>query len=774
MAEIIPIEPAQIMLGRESRIQIILILQLLHKYFMKSFLTILVIFTSKLILSAQDSTVALQELQVIANWANNNTPITFTNVSKVELGKVNYAQDVPYLLSRFPSVVESSDAGAGFGYSNIRIRGVDQTRINVTLNGVPLNDPESHNVFWVNLPDLGSNLQQVQIQRGVGTSTNGAGSFGSSINLSTISTNRDPFANARFGLGSFGTRSVSLAFGTGLLKEKFGLDGSLSSIQSDGYIDRARSNLRSLYLSTYYFFKKSSIRLNILSGSEITYQAWNGVPYQFRNDPKLRKFNVSGTEKPGEPHANEVDNYGQNHYQLIYKNQINRQLNQNLTLHYTNGGGFFEQYKTEQPFAAYGLNNVVLNSDTVFATDLIRNRWLSNDHYGFLYDLQYQDAKTAVTFGLAANHYFGKHFGRIIWSQFASNGQQNYQYYDKRGTKSDYNSFVKINHNLREDLSGFIDLQVRAISYRYNGYLFDSTGTLKKADFVFFNPKLGISYQSNAENMEYLSCGIAQKEPNRDDFTQANANLEPKPEFLVNLELGHKYKTANLDISTALYYMYYRNQLINIGKLNDVGGAIRENIPQSYRSGVEVNGNYRVHPRWNIFGNLNISRNKISSYKTVVYDYSTNEVINLEYRNSDIAYSPNVVGNLEVMYSPIIRSKRHLLELALIGKVVGRQYLDNTSSEFAALPAYYTMNVRLAYTIRDCIFHDVNFSLLLNNITNQLYSSNGWVYRFRSLGVDPTNGNDPYLRTEGSGYYNQTGLFPQAGFNFLAKMAVTF
>ncbi|MBK8722578.1 MAG: TonB-dependent receptor plug domain-containing protein [Saprospiraceae bacterium] len=402
---------------------------------MKSTFLTIILCCSYFLSMSQDTILPLQEVVIIGNWAEKNTPISYLNISKKEIERFNFGQDIPYILSNTPSLVESSDAGTGIGYTNIKIRGIDQTRINITLNGVTMNDPESHQVFWVNLPDLSSSTEQIQIQRGVGISTNGTGAFGASINLNTSKINMKPYSNINVGIGSFNTKIANISFGTGLIDHKFGVDGRISKIVSDGYIDRAKVNLSSYYLSSYYLWKKSSLRLNIINGKEITYQAWNGVPINYQNDPILRRYNSSGTEKSGEPYQNEIDNYGQTHLQLIHKQEFNNNMYQNITLHYTKGGGYFEQYKANQQLNDYGLKHVILNSDTIRSTDLIRDRWLDNDYYGIVYDIHYQLNKSNFTIGAAANEYYGKHFGKIIWAQFASNSNNFDNYYNWRGKK---------------------------------------------------------------------------------------------------------------------------------------------------------------------------------------------------------------------------------------------------------------------------------------------------------------------------------------------------
>lgn len=740
---------------------------------MKSTFLTIILCCSYFLCMSQDTILPLQEVVIIGNWAEKNTPISYLNISKKEIERFNFGQDIPYILSNTPSLVESSDAGTGIGYTNIKIRGIDQTRINITLNGVTMNDPESHQVFWVNLPDLSSSTEQIQIQRGVGTSTNGTGAFGASINLNTSKINMKPYSNINVGLGSFKTKTANISFGTGLIDHKFGVDGRISKIVSDGYIDRAKVNLSSYYLSSYYLWKKSSLRLNIINGKEITYQAWNGVPINYQNDPILRRYNSSGTEKSGEPYQNEIDNYGQTHLQLIHKQEFNNNLYQNITLHYTKGGGYFEQYKANQQLNDYGLEHVILNSDTIRSTDLIRDRWLDNDYYGIVYDIHYQLNKSNFTIGAAANEYYGKHFGKIIWAQFASNSNNFDNYYNWRGKKDDINIYFKSLTNFNS-INFFTDFQYRFVKYSYNGYLDLYNTILNTQNYHFFNPKIGYTWNINNNSSQYLLLAIQQKEPNRDDFTQRSLSNLPKPETLFDIEIGYKKDNhKNLNYSCNGYFMYYFNQLINTGKLNDVGAAIRENVPKSYRLGLELNANYAFNSFFKLNGNLNISKNIIKNYNSIVYDWSTNEIISQDLKNTNIAYSPNVVGNIDLIYNAITTQK-HLLNFSLIGKFVGKQYLDNTSNKYSELPAYYYMNAQINYEIKNTFCPSLKISLLINNITNNKYSSNGWIYRFRSAGETLSPSNDPYLSVEGNNFYNQTGLFPQANINFLSKLTIAF
>lgn len=739
---------------------------------MKSIYFLFVFFIINFYLKAQDSIVPLQEIVVLGNWAEKNMPISYLNIKKYDINRFNFGQDIPYLLSNTPSLVESSDAGTGIGYTNFKIRGIDQTRINVTLNGVTLNDPESHQVFWVNMPDLSSSTELIQIQRGVGTSTNGTGAFGASINLNTLKINSNPYSTINLGFGSFNTQIMNISFGTGLINNRLGIDGRVSKIKSDGYIDRSNANLTSYYLSMYYLWRKSNFRINLFDGKEVTHQAWNGVPFSYIHDKSLRKYNSSGTEKDGNPYPNEIDNYGQTHFQFVYKQEFTKDCYQNITLHYTKGGGYFEQYKSNQSFSDYGIQPVIINNDTILHTDLVRDKWLDNDYFGIVYDIHYQKNNYDATLGAAYNEYYGKHFGKIVWAKYASNSNNIDNYYNWRGKKNDANIYLKTITKIN-DFNIFSDLQYRFIEYGYNGFLNAPNSDLQLQYFHFFNPKIGYTWNIKNTLKQYLLIGVLQKEPNRDDFIQNQGINPPKSESLYDLEIGIDKLSSNFSYSVNSYFMYYRNQLINTGKLNDVGAAIRENVPISFRYGMELSAQYKINKYFSLNGNFNLSQNKIKDYISTIYDWSTFSIISTNLKNTNIAYSPNYVGNIELIYSALNNNKNDL-NFSLIGKFVGKQYLDNTSNEFSKLPSYFYMNAQANYTIKNTFFKMLKISVLVNNLTNYLYSSNGWIYRFQSEGtvLDPIT--DPYLRVEGKNIYNQTGLYPQSGINILTRLTIGF
>jgi iron complex outermembrane receptor protein len=724
--------------------------------------------------------VLLETLTVQATRAGGKMPFTYETLKKEQLKSRNLGQDVPYLLDATPSVVVTSDAGAGIGYTGIRIRGSDPTRINVTINGIPLNDAESQNVFWVDLPDFAASTQDIQIQRGVGTSTNGAGAFGATINLNSSSVNPEAYGEFAGTIGSFGTKKASAQFGTGFTGKKklsgFTLDGRLSRIVSDGYIERASVDLKSFYLSATYVGDNSSLRANVFSGHEVTYQAWNGVPAQWENDEKLRRYNVSGTEKPGTPHDNEVDDYTQTHYQLLFNRELNRRWYVNLAGHYTKGYGFFEQYKTDEERPRYGLPEPAPCPDTTGACayDFIRRRWLDNHFFGGTWALHYLklDRGLQATFGGAWNHYLGDHFGELIWGENLLPEELGFRYYDGKGDKQDFNVFAKIQYRLATALYGFIDLQYRRVSHDIDGTDNSLRDVTNFAAYHFFNPKLGLTYDLGKNASCYASFAVANREPNRDDFTEAPKGTTPKPERLYNTEAGFQLRLANATVSLNFFHMLYKDQLVLTGNINDVGAAIRCNVPDSYRTGIELAGSMVLRKGLRLEANAMLSRNKIRQFTEYIDNWDTWEQEAMQHGTTDIAFSPGLVSFGRLSCN-VLERERHRLTLAIAGKYVGRQFIDNTSNTYTVLDAYTLGECQIRYVLKPAFVEELSFNLLINNLFDARYSSNAWTYRYTSTGYDGRR-DDPYTRLEQGNVYNLTGFFPQAGRNFLAGLTVRF
>ena len=685
----------------------------------------------------------LQPVEITAVKAQEKNPFAKTNLTKAEIKKLNIGQDLPFILNSTPSVVVNSDAGTGVGYTGIRIRGTDATRINVTLNGIPYNDAESLGTFFVDIPDIASSAGSIQIQRGVGTSANGAGSFGGSINVSTNEINKEKKLELSSTAGSFETFKNTLNFNSGILGKHFTVDARLSNIRSEGYIERASARLKSYYLSTAYITDKSSLRLNVFTGKERTYQAYFGV-----NETALdtnRRFNSAGTEKPGTPYENEVDDYTQTHYQLFYNRQLHKNIKANVALFFTKGKGYYEQYKTEAELASYGLPN----SGTIQTTDLIRRLWLDNDFYGSIFSVQYDKKKTQVIFGGGYNIYEGQHFGEIIWAKEQAAVPKDYRWYDRDARKADFSSYLKWTQSLTSNLQSFVDLQVRNIDYTIDGFR-DNPGLFIKENYLFFNPKAGITYTKNNYKI-YGSYGRAVKEPNRNDF-EASTTALPKPEKLNDIETGIEITKSKINIGANFYYMFYKDQLVLTGKINDVGAYTRTNIPNSYRAGVELFGSVTVNKIISFAGNITLSKNKVKNFTEYFDDYDNGGQKSVFYKESDISFSPNVISSLSLNIVPT-----NNLLLTLTGKYVGEQFLDNASNKNRRLKDFYTQDAKLTYTLKGKSISEVNFFAQAINIFSKRYEPNGYTFSYVSGGQ---------LTTEN--FY-----FPMATANFVFGVNIT-
>ena len=721
---------------------------------MKKLFVAFTFFAISISVSAQDTTrsrltdtLMLENIEVTSIRAADKAPFTKTNMSKSEIEKVNLGQDLPFILNLTPSVVVNSDAGNGVGYTGLRIRGSDASRINVTLNGIPYNDAESQATFFVDMPDITSSVNSIQIQRGVGTSSNGAGAFGASVNLSTNEVNKEKYLELSNSYGSFNTWKNTIKAGTGLLGNHFLFDGRFSRITSDGYIDRATSDLGSFYLSGAYIDDKSSLRLNIISGKEKTYQAWGGVSQSYLETN--RTYNPSGTEKAGEPYENETDNFVQTHYQLFYNRKVNPEMKLNTAVYLTRGKGYYEEYRASQKYSNYGLPDHITGNDTTTRTDMIRQKWLDNYLYGAIFSLQYKKNRSDFTFGGGWNQYNGGHFGKVIWAKDGG-VPVDYEYYNNPARKNDLNIYAKMMHSLGGGFTTFLDMQVRFLDYEINGFRDNPEIQLQKK-YTFLNPKAGVSFNKN-NYQAFLSFSVAAHEPNRDDF-EAGINQIPKPEILFDWELGLEKREVRYHYGAVFYYMYYRDQLVNTGKINDVGAYTRTNTPESYRAGIELEGS-GVFTKWlNASGNISFSRNKIKNFTEYVDDYddaSGNQKQN-NYKDTDISFSPNTVAAASVNIIPVKNT-----EISLISKFVDKQYLDNTSDEKRIIPSYYTQNVRLAYVLKGKDIKETQFILQGNNIFNKKYVANGYTYNYIS----------------GGEFTVENFYFPMAGINFMAAIII--
>lgn len=689
--------------------------------------------------------VVADEVIVSATRAGKNTATTYSETTKEEIAKNNLGQDIPFLLQNMPSVMVNSDAGAGVGYTGINIRGSDATRINVTVNGIPINDSESHGTWWVNMPDLASSVENIQVQRGVGTSTNGAAAFGASINIQTAQLNPLPYAEISNSYGSFNTWKHTVKAGSGLLANHWTVDARLSKISSDGYIDRAFSDLKSYYLSAAYYGKNSILRFVNFSGKEKTYQSWWGVPEDSLKTNRTYNYYT---------YENETDNYQQDHYQLLFSHEFSRAWRINTAFHYTRGRGYYEQFRENDSFSDYGLQNIIIGNDTITESDFIRQRWLDNHFYGLTWSLEYNTGKRfSTTLGGGANRYEGKHFGTIIWAQFASNSAINHRYYDNDATKTDAHVFLKANYRIGKNLNAFLDLQYRAIQYSFLGYNNLLQNVEQQANFVFFNPKTGLVYEFSGNQNVYVSYSRGNREPVRNDFTESTPDSRPKHETLDNIEAGYKRNGKNYRFGITYYLMYYKNQLALTGQINDVGAYTRTNIPKSYRTGIEPELEIRFAKIFTIGGNFTYSINKINSFTEYIDNYDTYTQETVEHKNTDIAFSPNLMASGFLTIQPLKG-----LDLSFISKYVGRQFLDNTSNISRSINPYFTQNIRINYWLNTKLIDEIGIQLLLNNIFNTMYEANGYTFSYIYDGEKTTEN-----------YY-----YPMAGFNFLAGLNLRF
>ena len=728
--------------------------------------------TTDIILTA--SSLLKEEIIVKGTRAAENAPFTFTHVDKPTLQKQNFGQDMPFLLNWTPSVVTTSDAGTGIGYTGIRIRGSDATRINVTINGIPYNDSESQSVYWVDVPDIATSTQNIQIQRGVGTSSNGAGAFGASINLQTNSFQDKPYADVINSFGSFRTLKNTIGAGTGRMENNFSFDMRASVINSDGFIDRASSDLKSYYFSAGYFGKKTLVKLIAFGGKEITYQSWYGVP-QSRlsgNADAMQETAVTEGWTQTETdnllnsnsrtfnhytYKNQVDNYGQYHYQLHVSHRFSPELTGNISLHSTLGKGFYEEFKTNAAFADYGVTDAVIGTSTVSNSDLVRRRWLDNKFYGFTYSLQLDKNRWNSVLGGGWNQYQGDHFGRIIWAEVSSTIPNDHQYYFNHGLKTDFNVYWKNSFQLLPKFIAFADVQLRTIGYKTSGIENNLNAFTVSKQFAFFNPKAGLTFQATNNIQLYTSVAVAHREPVRDDFVDAPAGSNPKPESLNDFEIGMRVKQKKFAFTVNGYFMDYKNQLVLTGALNDVGASIRTNVAKSYRTGIELETRYQITPKLNWLANLTLSKNKVKNFNEVLYDYGDNFdtliVIENKYTKSDISFSPNIIAGSNLSYT-ILKG----LEITWLNKFVGKQFLDNTSNHARKIDSYFIQDARLSYSITPKGMRSISLSLLLNNFLNKKYQSNGYTYGFMG----------------GATTYRQNYYYPQAGRNFMLMLALRF
>ena len=673
----------------------------------------------------------LDEVLVNATRVNDKSPFAFSDLSKKEIAKRNLGQDIPILMNFLPSVVTTSDAGNGFGYTGIRVRGSDATRVNVTVNGIPYNDSESQGTYFVDMPDFASSLQSVQLQRGVGTSTNGSGAFGASLNMLTDNYSAKSAGEIANSFGSFNSRKHTVKFSTGLMNDHFEIAGRLSNLHSDGYIDRAFSDLKGYFLQGTFVGKTTLIKAMIFGGNERTYQAYYGIDEATLNSNRTENTIGVFTDQAGNKrfYDNETDNYKQDHYQLHWNEKLCKNWSTNLAFHYTKGAGYYENYKEDSDFLEYKL----LPTAGQTTTDLIRQKWLDNDFYGTTFSLNNKTDKLDFVLGGSANKYEGKHFGKVIWARYASNSELGDKYYDDFATKTDATLFAKATYKIADKFSLFGDIQYRNVGYKAD---FDPTNLVNE-NFNFMNPKAGITYLLNNKQNIYFSYAKANREPNRTDYEYGT----PKPESLDDYELGYRFASEKTQVNVNGFYMLYQNQLVLTGALDNVGNPIRTNVGQSYRLGLEVDANIKLTNKWNIRPNITISENKNKDF--VIENGPVLENLG----NTNLSYSPKIVAGNILSFKPV-----NNVEISFLSKFVGEQFLSNTENKDSKLKDYFIQDFHFDYVIQTKkIFKTIEFSLLANNVFNTKYISNGADY--------------------GGGY---VVYFPQAGSNFMLGMNLKF
>lgn len=714
--------------------------------------------------------VMADEVTVNSIRAGDRTPITFTKINQDEIEKNNLGKDLVFLLDQTPSSIVSSDAGAGVGYTGIRIRGSDPTRINVTVNGIPINDAESQNVFWVNMPDFASSIESAVIQRGVGTSTHGAAAFGANMDLQTVHPENQPHIEINNSYGSFNTLKNTLKLSSGNINQKISIDGRLSHIRSDGYMDRASSKLKSYFLSANYKGKKSIFKWIHFSGAEKTFQAWYGVPQDSLKTN--RKYNFYNYPK-------QIDKYRQDHYQTFYTLQINSKWLLNTALHYTYGRGFFEQYigpefnnddgfNVKVDFASLNLPNFTTENDTIFETSLIRQRWLKNHFYGTTFSIQFQpNNRFHLQMGGAANRYNGKHFGDVIWMEFSPVAHSKPRLYKSRSNKDDLSFYAKAHYALTKKWNGFADVQFRYIQYEAKGTELSIGNFLIDKNYLFFNPKIGVQYHINPLQNYYFSFAIGNREPLRSDFIDNTLLLQPKHETLYNIESGYAFVLNHFKFQVNYYAMYYHNQLTLTGELNDVGAPLRTNVSKSYRTGIETQWAWKFNSKWEWSGNLTLSRNKIKKTQEILPVYNENfEWVGVEkniLKNTDLALSPDVIASSSLRFEAFKN-----FEIALISKYVGKQFLDHTQNQQKKIGDFMIHHLNLNYQIKNknekLFFKTIKFQIQLHNLLNQKYQTNG--YTFSQINL---NSITQIQTRENFNFY-----YPQARFHFLAGLSLIF
>jgi iron complex outermembrane recepter protein len=706
---------------------------------------------------------ALEAGEVIINAtrAGEHTPLAYVTIDNDKIKNQNTGQDIPFILGLTPSLVETSEAGTGIGYTSLRIRGTDANRINVTIDGIPLNDPESQQVFWVDLPDLATSVDNIQVQRGTGTSSNGAAAFGATVSIQTKSPEYEPFAQVSSSYGSFNTYKNSFSAGTGLLAGKYSFNLRLSQLRSDGYVRRTWSDHRSAYLSGSYISGRSRLQANVILGEEHTGIGWWGVPKEMLTAD--RRYNPAGeyTDEAGKKryYSNESDNYFQNHFQLLYNLRISENLTFNTALHYTTGLGYYEEYAEKDSLKYYGIAPITIGDTIIKATDLIRRKWMKNEFSGMIWSARYRKDRIDAVIGGGANYYRGNHYGRILWMKEAGNIEKDYQWYLGHGAKGEVSLYAKADYSVSDRISLFGDLQYRYVNYRIFGLDDDLKELAIDHQYSFFNPKAGLFLTLSEKQNAFISISTAHREPTRTDFTEAagDPGATPKAESLYDTEAGYRFKGNILSFSITLYGMFYKDQLVPTGQLSSTGYSIMTNVGRSYRTGAEFAAGLKPAAaiKWDF--SITLSSNKIRNFTEYFTDYDTTSwegtYMGRYLGTVDIAYSPSVIGSSDLVFSVMKNCDLHL-----ISKYVGKQYFDNTMSSDRMIDPYFVNNVMINFKPEVKNLRNTEFQLLVNNILNSKYESNAYGGNWFEDGIEKT-----------WSYY-----FPQAGTNFMLKATLLF
>lgn len=719
--------------------------------------------------------VRLQNVEVTATRATKSTPVAFTNVSKQQIAELNHGKDIPFLVSSTPSVLTTSDAGAGIGYSAMRVRGTDATRINVTANDIPMNDAESHSIFWVNTPDFASSLEDIQIQRGVGTSTNGAGAFGASVNMRTQRFSMNPYAEMSGTYGSFNTNKETFKVGSGLIGGHWNFDARFSHIASDGYRDRASSKLHSYFAQAGYFGGQTSVRFITFGGKECTYHAWDGISKSDLTDN--RKYNPNGEiKRDGKVigfYDDQTDNYRQTHYQLIWDQGIGANWHWNLGLHYTDGFGYYQEYKNARTLKEYGLEPFMVGDNKVKKSSLVRKKNVDSGFGGAVFSLNFAKGSLNTTFGGSFNSYANDHYGNVIWVEnYLLPLDPSHEYYRNKGKKNDFTIYWKASNTLWQSLRLYADLQYRHIGFKINGDndKWDWTASPEHLQvlnvdekFDFFNPKVGLIYDFNKHNTAYASFSVAQKEPTRNNYTDGLFTVHPKAEKLFDWEAGYTFSSDRFTAGVNFYYMKYKDQLVLNGKLNEIGEAMAENVPDSYRMGVELQAGVKITEwlRWDLNGTF--SRNRIKDYVGYVSNYEASTWNDLytqtavEKGNTTIAMSPSFIGN------SVIAFNLKGFSAQFTSQYVSRQYLDNFENKEDSLDPYFVSHLNLAYTFKLPHVKAITVGCTVYNIFNEKYENNGYSQTCALVSADGS-----YKLSSDPRFY------PMAGTNVLAHLTFSF